>query len=106
MRTSTELVRHYFELAGHRNADPYLSQFSPDAVLEDEGVEYRGAAAIGAWHRKAPPVVYTVHDVTADGDGHAARVDIAGDFPGSPVPLTHHFTFTDDEHIATVTIRP
>ena len=105
MSTSTELVQRYFDLAPGEEA-PYLAQFTPDTVLEDEGVEYRGVLAIGAWHRLTPPVVYTIHDVATSSDGYEARVDIAGDFPGSPVPLTHHFTFTDDEHIATLTIRP
>lgn len=105
MSSTTELVQRYFELAPQHDPGPYLEQFSADAVLEDEGVEHRGVAAIRTWRRQATPVAYTVHDITTSAAGQDAHVDIAGDFPGSPVLLTHHFTFTDDEHIATLTIR-
>ena len=102
----TDLIRRYFDLARRQDAAPYLAQFAPDSLLEDEGVQYRGASAIAAWHRQAPPVVYTIHDVTTNGDGLDVRVDIAGDFPSSPIPLTHHFVFTHDEHIGSLVIHP
>jgi hypothetical protein len=103
---AADLVHRYFELAPRHDPGPFLAQFAHDAVLEDDGDEHRGAAAVEAWYRGSPPVAYTVHDVTPNGGGHEARVEIAGDFPGSPVALTHHFTFIDDEHVATLRIHP
>jgi hypothetical protein len=40
-----------------------------------------------------------------EGDGHDARVDIAGDFPGGPVRLTFHVEFTPEGRIAVLRIR-
>ena len=38
--------------------------------------------------------------------GCDAAVDIAGDFPGSPVRLTFHFEHDSSERITKLTIRP
>jgi ketosteroid isomerase-like protein len=100
-----ELVHRYFELAAKADVDAYLPQFTEDALVEDEGRERRGVAAIREWRREVVPVTYTVRDVRSDGDGHDARVDIAGDFPGSPVRLTFHFQFTPEGRIAVLRIR-
>ena len=67
---------------------------------------YRGIAAIRAWRAKVPLVAYTVHDVKPSSTGHDAAVDIAGDFPGSPVTLTFHFQFAPNGRITVLTIRP
>ena len=88
-----ELIDRYFDLAPRPDADAYFAQFADDAVVEDEGQAHRGIAAIRAWRSKVPRVAYTVHDVKATTTGHAAAVDIAGDFPGSPVTLRFHFQF-------------
>jgi hypothetical protein len=52
-----------------------------------DGNRYDGIEAIRAWRKEVPLVTCTVHDGS---DGEAA-VDIAGDFPGSPVRLTFAF---------------
>jgi hypothetical protein len=105
MSDPTELVDRYFRLAPQRDSDAYLAQFASDAVAEDEGHEYHGIEAIRAWRNEVPLVSYTVGEVeVADGE-HVARAEIAGDFPGSPVTLAFHFTFTDDGHIKALAIR-
>ncbi len=67
---------------------------------------HRSIAAIRAWRSKVPRVAYTIHDVKAATAGHDAAVDIAGDFPGSPVSLRFHFQFAADGRITALTIRP
>jgi SnoaL-like domain len=101
-----ELIQRYFDLAVAPDLSPYYAQFTEDALVEDEGRELRGLDAIRAWRAEVPSVEYSIRDVVPDGDGEAAKVDIAGDFPGSPVCLTFHFEFTADGHIAVLTIRP
>ena len=49
---------------------------------------------------------YSIEDVVPDGAGETAQVEVAGDFPGSPVRLTFHFEFAADGRIAVLTIRP
>jgi hypothetical protein len=47
-----------------------------------------------------------VHAVQSGHWGCDAAVDIAGDFPGSPVRPTFHFEFDASERISKLTIRP
>lgn len=106
MSTPTELINTYFTLAPRSDTDPYFAQFADDVLVEDEGHEYRGVDAVRAWRTTVPTVTYSIRDVAASGAGHDAHVDIAGDFPGSPVMLTFHFEFGPDDRITVLTIRP
>jgi hypothetical protein len=99
------LVDRYFALAAAPDFDAYLAQFTDDAVAEDEGRRHEGIAAIRAWRAGVPPVSYTVKSVEPTAEGTRAVVEIAGDFPGSPVPLTFGFAFRG-EKIRRLTIRP
>jgi hypothetical protein len=103
---SDQLVRRYFDLAPHSDTDAYFAQFADDAVVEDEGKRRRGVPAIRAWRTEVPLVTYAVHDIAKTATGHDASVDIAGEFPGSPVRLTFHFQFAPDGRITLLTIRP
>jgi hypothetical protein len=101
-----ELVQRYFDLAVRPDLEPYYAQFTQDALVEDEGRERRGIDAVRAWRGEVIPVEYSIEDVVPDGAGEAAQVEVAGDFPGSPVCLTFRFEFTPDGRIAVLTIRP
>jgi hypothetical protein len=101
-----ELIHRYFDLAVQPDLEAYYAQFAEDALVEDEGRERRGVAAIREWRGEVPPVKYDVQEITPNGAGHDAYADISGDFPGSPVRLRFHFQFTADGHIALLTIRP
>jgi SnoaL-like domain len=106
MTNPKELIDRYFDLAPRPDTDAYFAQFAADALVEDEGQAHRGIAAIRAWRSKVPRVAYTIHDVKTTSTGHDAAVDIAGNFPGSPVTLTFHFQFAADGRITALTIRP
>jgi hypothetical protein len=106
-RTEPEqLVRRYFELAPRADTDAYFAQFTDDAVVVDEDRAHRGIAAIRAWRGSVPRVSYAVRDVTATTTGYHADVEVAGDFPGSPVRLTFGFQFGDDGRVTALTITP
>ena len=105
MSDAKQLIDHYFDLAPQADTDAYFGQFADDAVVEDEGQTHRGIAAIRSWRTKVPRVAYTVRGIKATGTGHDAVVDIAGDFPGSPVSLTFHFQFAAGR-ITALAIRP
>jgi SnoaL-like protein len=100
-----ELIHRYFTLAAGPDREAYLAQFADDALIEDEGRERTGIEAIREWRGEVPPVTYAVRAVEPNGPGHDAHVDIAGDFPGSPVRLTFHFEFAGGR-ITLLTIRP
>jgi hypothetical protein len=103
---AVERIDRYFDLAPRVDSDAYFAQFADDAVVEDEGTLRHGIAAIRAWRTEVPRVSYAVHDVAEADGGYRAAVDIAGDFPGSPVRLTFHFEFANDGRIAGLAIRP
>ena len=99
------LVDRYFARAAAPDLDAYLTQFTDDAVAEDEGRLHEGIPAIRAWRTGVPPVSYTVTSVEPTEEGHRATAEIAGDFPGSPVSLTFGFAFRGGK-IRRLTIRP
>jgi hypothetical protein len=98
--------------------DTILDCFTDDALVHDEGKDHLGRVAIRAWlgelaskytltyrvlgaHRwptTAPPT-------TAPTTSAALRVEVAGNFPGSPVVLHQHFSLAGDR-IAALTICP
>jgi hypothetical protein len=104
MQTQSVIDR-YFELAPLSDTDAYFAQFAADATVEDEGHEHHGVDAIRAWRSEVPTVSYEVRGIKGDDGKHVARALIAGDFPGSPVELDFHFTFTDDGLIQSLRIR-
>jgi ketosteroid isomerase-like protein len=105
MTDPTDRIHRYFQLAAAGDMDAYLAQFSTDAVAEDEGHEYRGVDAIRSWRGEVVSVAYTTRTIERDGDEHVARTEVAGDFPGSPVTLAFHFTFTADGQISRLAIQ-
>lgn len=104
--TNHDTVLRYFELATDDDLEAYFAQFTPDALVEDEGDDHRGTEALRRWRTSVPDVVHDVVDVTVEDDVTVARADISGAFPGSPVRLTYRFTFDADGRIAALTIRP
>ena len=104
--TAETRLRRYFELAAQPDIEVYFALFADGATVEDEGKEHHGIGAIRAWRSEVPLVSYTVHAIQPGDGGWDATVDIAGDFPGSPVRLTFHFEFDPADRITTLTIRP
>jgi hypothetical protein len=106
--------------------DTILDCFTDDALVHDEGKDHLGRVAIRAWlgelaskytltyrvlgaHRwpataatAAPTAAPTT---TAPTTAAALRVEVAGNFPGSPVVLHQHFSLAGDR-IAALTICP
>ena len=89
MTDPTELVDRYFRLAPQ---------------TDTEGHDYHGLDAIRAWRNEVPLVTYTVNEAVTRGDEQIAHAEIAGDFPGSPVTLAFHFTFSDEGFIKRLAI--
>jgi hypothetical protein len=104
MTATNDLVTRYFTLVTAPDREPYFAQFTADAVVEDEGHEYKGVEAIRAWRTSVPAVRYDVREPGSDGADVVAKAEITGDFPGSPVILSFRFTFTADERISALRI--
>ncbi|MFC5946889.1 nuclear transport factor 2 family protein [Pseudonocardia lutea] len=101
-------VTAYLRAKTNTDVDSVVGCFAPDAVVHDEGRDHVGTAAIRAWAEgvaSAYTLTRTVRSVRGVGPATVVAVEVAGDFPGSPVVLHHHFTSTDDG-IAALTICP
>ncbi|NZD49439.1 nuclear transport factor 2 family protein [Rhizobium leguminosarum] len=93
------IIDTYFEADRRNDADALLDAFAVEAVVEDEGSRHQGVAAIRVWWvaaNKAAQYVAEPLECTVDGDKALLRAKVSGQFPGSPVMLTHAFTIKDD----------
>lgn len=98
----------YLAAKQNRDGDALIATLTDDAVITDEGNEYHGKQEIRAWHEKASVAVnatYRIGEAATVGRRTIVEIDVAGDFPGSPVTLYFHVTFRDDK-IAALTVVP
>ena len=84
----------YFEASNAHDAEALADAFAPDASVRDEGEAWVGRAAIREWAettfrkyntRLAP------RSLLQSGDETVVTVEVAGNFPGSPVELGFRF---------------
>ena len=103
--TESQTIDRYFELATLADSEPYFALFAPDAIVEDEGHEYRGIDEIRRWRTEVPQVHYDVLSVVESVAGSTTTAQISGDFPGSPVNLSYWFECAQDGRILVLRIR-
>ena len=91
-------VAAYFDAANNGNAEGAALCFAENAVVRDEVRDMRGRAAIRAWkeesHKKYAPVI-TPLEASESGSQLTVVAQVAGTFPGSPLPLRYLFTLGD-----------
>lgn len=81
--------------------------FSPDALVHDEARDHQGREAIMAWRRETrekTPFTSKVLNWKPVADDFVVTVEVAGDFPNSPVRLDQRFTLVDG-YISALDIR-
>lgn len=97
----------YVAIMNANDRPAFETLFTLDAVVKDEGHEYRGATAIGDWltevHRKYRPF-FEAADVSENGGETVISGVVSGTFEGSPIDIFHHLTIVDRQ-IAALTIR-
>ncbi|MGX7688992.1 hypothetical protein [Flectobacillus sp. BAB-3569] len=72
----------------------YANCFSENATVFDEGKNHNGKTEIQEWIKKAneeyqavmKPVEYSAKE-------EVLKAEVSGNFPGSPIILSYHFTF-------------
>ena len=94
-----DVVRRYVEL-DPGDVDGFVSLFSDDATVVDEGKTYHGRGEVRGW-RTGPAVKYTYTTEVLDREVRSAgrylvTARLKGDFPGGTVDLTCDFTVTSD----------
>jgi ketosteroid isomerase-like protein len=100
-----DLIRTYFDTAVAPDKEPWFALFDDDVEVEDEGRTYRGIDEVRAWRVDIPKVTYSVTDLAEDAGYPVATAEVAGDFPGSPVPLYFHFIDIEGNRIRRLAIR-
>jgi ketosteroid isomerase-like protein len=88
-------LTEYFKATNEHDITAVLACFAPDAIVEDEGKEYLGPAAIRKWiEGTISKYDFTVEVTGTHGvDGKVVVAGrVAGTFPGSPVNVTYEFT--------------
>ncbi|MFJ3820818.1 nuclear transport factor 2 family protein [Streptomyces nodosus] len=104
--TAPPVIGRYFALASSRDTEEYFALFAADALVEDEGREYRGIDSIRAWRTAVPLVVYTITGIEPAGEGVVVTCTVTGDFPGSPFAgLKFHFEQFDANQVKVLRIR-
>ncbi len=92
-------VESYLSAEKAKDADRLASCFADDAVVHDEGHDYRGVDAIRAWKRQADAKYqYVLEPLNASVSDQLVRLRarLTGNFPGSPVELDHTFTLANN----------
>jgi hypothetical protein len=90
-----DVVQAYFAVTNGGDAAQLASCFRSDATVSDERKTYEGTTAIEAWQQEARRAfIYQVQPLHAlQGQGRLTVIaHLVGNFPGSPVQLSHVFT--------------
>jgi hypothetical protein len=103
------ILRRYFELDAHGDAELFVALFTDEATVVDESETWHGTEEIRAW-RTGPAVKYTytteVHGAEAlGGDRYRVTGRLTGDFPGGTANLHWDFTVAG-ELISRLVIAP
>jgi ketosteroid isomerase-like protein len=88
----------YIQAKQDHDTDALISTLRNDAVVIDEGHEYKGLKAIRMWCEKMSSTfrtTYEVGDVEEKAGETIVEVEVSGNFPGSPTLLPLHFTVAE-----------
>ncbi|MFB2553496.1 nuclear transport factor 2 family protein [Ensifer soli] len=95
-----DTVNRYFHADRDNDVDALLETFAAEAVVEDENASHRGTTAIREWWLAAKTATRYVAkplESAMDEDTVRVRAQVSGQFPGSPVMLTHAFAIKDNK---------
>lgn len=103
-----DTVKTFMTALDAREVDHALATLTTDAVVTDEGHDYKGHDEIGAWVATAA-TEYTYTTAFTGATTTEAGVDVGqhleGDFPGGVADLHYRFTL-NDALISRVVIEP
>ena len=100
------IINDYVNASNAHDVKCILACFSEDAVVHDEGEDFRGKEMIESWIVKTIDK-YKFQFKPLSFKDEAAEVvvamEVSGTFDGSPITLDYHFTIERDE-IGSLTI--
>jgi hypothetical protein len=89
-----DVIDAYIQASNGRDPDWFGSLFLKDAIVHDEGLEYRGVVAIRKWlvsTVKKYAFTLTPIDLSLEKHETVLSVKMEGDFPGSPLSVRFRF---------------
>ena len=109
MTALPEVIGRYQQAHDHHDTDIALSAFASDAMVFDDGQEYRGTDEIRGWlDTAAKQFTYTrtlLGAQAASADTWDVSNRLEGNFPGGVVDLRYRFVLTG-ELISELVIAP
>jgi len=93
-------IARYFAANPSFDVEGMLAPFAADAVVVDERQTRTGTDELRAWIKDATvgvKAISTPVSATQEEDRYIVVANVAGDFPGSPVPLTFRFQLAGEE---------
>ena len=93
-------VTNYLAAVEAKDTEMLTLCFAEDALVRDEGREYRGLDAIRSWKQETQTKYkYRMEPLDASVSGKTVklRARLTGHFPGSPVDLDYSFTLANDK---------
>jgi ketosteroid isomerase-like protein len=100
------IINDYVDASNAHDVKSVVACFSDDAVVRDEGKEFRGKEMIQDWIVKTIEKYKFQFKPLSIKDQAAAVVvviEVSGTFDGSPITLDYHFTIEGDK-IGSLTI--
>lgn len=103
-----DTIKTFMTALDAQEVDRVLATLTPDALVTDEGHDYKGADEIGKWlANAASEYTYTTEftGATTTDAGVDVGQHLEGDFPGGLADLYYRFTL-DGGSITRVVIEP
>ena len=102
-----EAIAAYFAAANAGDSGTLARCFTADAVVRDEGHEFRGTLGIRGWKEETDKKYRPAFEATAVREERGSTIvttRVSGDFPGSPILLDFIFRLRDGR-VASLEIR-
>ena len=93
-------VVNYLAAVTAKDTDMFARCFTDDALVHDEGRDYRGIEAITAWKTETQTKYkYVIEplDALVSGNTVKLRARLTGDFPRSPADLDFEFMLANEK---------
>lgn len=94
------VIEAYIQGKNKHDSGAMLACFAEDAIVQDEGQELHGPAAIKKWLDETNAkyrVTVTPNHLVNSAHAFVLTAQVAGSFAGSPVSLDYHFIISQDK---------
>lgn len=94
------IIAEFLRSKNNYNSEEFVACFTKDAIVQDEGREICGTAAIKKWIEESNEKYHdtvVAQGLNKCGNDTVLSAQVSGDFEGSPVLLNFHFTISEEK---------